>query len=46
MTKQTKMSDMNIATCTEFAVASSQVGAETRDTGCDGQPRIQAVDGG
>jgi RecJ-like exonuclease len=37
---------MNIATDTKFAVASSQVGAETRETGCDGTPSIKGVDGG
>ena len=46
MTKNIVMTDMNIATCTEFAVASSQIGAETRDMGCDGVPSATFVHGG
>lgn len=36
MTKNVETHNANTATCTEFAVASSQHETETRDTGCDG----------
>ena len=38
MTKVTQVADMNIATCTETAVASSQISAIMKDCGSDGQP--------
>ncbi len=37
---------MNIATCTETAVASSQISAIMKDCGSDGQPQVIAIDGG
>lgn len=46
MTKNIKTNDMNIATCTEFAVANTQAEAETRDMACDGIPAIATVHGG
>ena len=46
MTKNIVTSDMNIATCTEFAVAASQVGAKMQDVGCDGAPIVATVHGG
>ncbi len=46
MTKVTQVADMNIATCTETAVASSQISAIMKDCGSDGQPQVIAIDGG
>lgn len=46
MTKNVETLNANTATCTEFAVASSQHETVTRDTGCDGEPRIMTVNGG